>query len=294
MRRSMAFSAALHIAVIVLILVGLPHFLRDIPEDTPIPVEIVTIADKTTAPPQEKPPEPPRPKPPEPPQEAKPAPKPPEPTPTPPQPTPPQQQAEAKPEPVPEKQPEPKAEPIPDPKKTEPAKAPEPPKPQQRFADAKPQKKPSPSRDDFVSNLLKDVAPKKQTSDTQTPTPAKNPSPPPPTPPKAQAIDEQLTMSEIDAIRRQYIDCWSPPAGARNARELVVTIRLELNPDGSVRRADYADTSQMGDPFYRAAAESALRAVLNPRCNPLKNLPVKKYDVWKSVIIDFNPRDMLG
>jgi hypothetical protein len=293
MRRSMVLSAALHLAVIVVILVGLPHFTRELPEDTPIPVEIVTIADKTTARPQEQPPEPPRPKPPEPPQEAKPAPTPPTPTPAPPQPAPPQQ-AEAKPAPTPpEPVPQPKAEPLPDAKKKEPAKAPEPPTPQ-RFADAKPQKKPAPSRDDFVSNLLKDVAPKKQTSDTPSPTPVKNPSPPPPAPPKAQAIDDQLTMSEIDAIRRQYIDCWSPPAGARNARDLVVTIRIELNPDGSVRRADYADMSQMGDPFYRAAAESALRAVLNPRCNPLKNLPVKKYDVWKSVIIDFNPRDMLG
>ncbi|MGE5538086.1 MAG: energy transducer TonB [Gemmatimonas sp.] len=292
MRRSMAYSAALHLAVIAIVLIGLPHFIRDLPEDTPIPVEIVTIADKTTARPQERPPEPPRPKPPEPPQQAKPAPKPP--TPTPPQPSPPQQQAKAEPTPAPEKVPEPDAEPIPDPKKKEPAKAPEPPKPQQRFADAKPQKKPQPTRDDFVANLLKDVAPKKTASDTPTPTPAKTPSPPPPAPPKAQAIDEQLTMSEIDAIRRQYIECWNPPAGARDARDLVVSIHVEFNPDGSVRRAEYADMSRMGDPFYRTAAESALRAVLNPRCNPLKDLPAKKYDVWRSVTINFNPRDMLG
>jgi outer membrane biosynthesis protein TonB len=294
MRRSMALSAALHIAVIAAILIGLPHFLRDIPEDTPIPVEIVTIADKTTAHPTEKPPEPPRPKPPEPPQEAKPAPQPPTPKPTPPQPAPPQQ-AEAKPAPTPP-QPvsEKKAEPLPDPKKKEePAKAPEPPAPQ-KFADAKPTKKPAPSRDDFVSNLLKDVAPKKETSDTPSPTPVKNPTPPPPAPPKAQAISDQLTMSEIDAIRRQYIECWNPPAGARDARDLVVSIHVEFNPDGSVRSANYADTSRMGDPFYRTAAESALRAVLNPRCNPLKDLPAKKYDIWRSVTINFNPRDMLG
>jgi hypothetical protein len=268
----------------------MPQFPRELPDDSPIPVEIVTIADKTTQRPQERPPEPPRPKPPEPPQEAKPAPTPP--PPTPPQPAPPQPQAEAKPTPPPEKLPEPKAEPIPDPKKVEPAKAPEP--PPQRFADAKPQKKPAPTRDDFVANLLKDVAPKKTTSDTPTPQPTKNAAPPPPAPPKATAIAEQLTMSEVDAIRRQYIQCWSPPTGARNARDLVVSIHVELNPDGSVRRADYADMSRMSDPFYRAAAESALRAVLNPRCNPLKDLPVSKYDVWRSVTINFDPRDMLG
>jgi hypothetical protein len=295
MRRGAIWSAVLHVVVMIAIIVGLPHFARELPEDTPIPVEIVTIAEKTTQ--RELPPEPPQPpkpqvKPPEPPQ-AQPKPTPPPPTPTPPPPAPPQK-AEAKPTPAPEKAPEPKAEPIPDKVKKEPAKAPEPAAPTQRFAEAKPQKKPQPTRDDFVANLLKDVAPKKTTSETPpTPTPAKNDPTPPPPQPRATAIDDQLTMSEIDFIRRQYIECWNPPAGARDARDLVVSIRVDYNPDGSVRRAAIDDTSRMDDPFFRTAAESALRAVLNPRCNPLK-VPSKKYDSWKSVTLNFNPREMLG
>ena len=75
---------------------------------------------------------------------------------------------------------------------------------------------------------------------------------------------------------------------------LIVDLRLEVNPDGTVRTVDVADSSRMNsDPYYRAAAESAVRAVLNPRCRKLK-LPPEKYDEWKILIIGFDPREMLG
>ena len=43
-------------------------------------------------------------------------------------------------------------------------------------------------------------------------------------------------------------------------------------------------------PAFQVAAESALRAVRN--CAPYTFLPVAKYDAWKDVIVDFDPRDM--
>ena len=46
------------------------------------------------------------------------------------------------------------------------------------------------------------------------------------------------------------------------------------------------------DPFFRAAAESALRALSHPDCIPLK-LPVGKYEVWKSFTFNFDPKNML-
>lgn len=301
MRRGAIISAVLHLMVIAIIVIGLPHLMRDLPEDTqPVPIEVVTIADKTAMKPQEHPPEPPQPPqpkvqppPPQPPQPAA-APKP-QPVPPPPAP----KQAEVKPPPAPEKAPEPKAEPIPDKtvKKEPPPKAPEKAAPKERFADAKPQKKPpppQPSREDFVANLLKDVAPKKVTSNEPAPKPTKNPTPPQ-SAPKVTSISDQMTISEIDAIKRQYYACWNNmAAGSKDARNLVVSIHIELDPSGRVLHANIVDTSRMGDPFYRTAAESALRAVLNPQCNPLKDLPTKKYDTWKSMTLDFNPSDMLG
>ena len=74
----------------------------------------------------------------------------------------------------------------------------------------------------------------------------------------------------------------------------MVEIRVEVNPDMTVRTARITDVARMNsDPFYRTAAESALRAVLNPRCSPLQ-LPPKKYEEWRSMVLSFNPREMFG
>lgn len=109
----------------------------------------------------------------------------------------------------------------------------------------------------------------------------------------APSISEKLSISEEDALRRQIEGCWSVPAGARDAENLVVDIRIEINPDRTVKKAEILNGLKMAvDPFYRAAAESARRAVLNPRCSPLQ-LPENKYEQWKVFVISFNPRDML-
>ena len=47
------------------------------------------------------------------------------------------------------------------------------------------------------------------------------------------------------------------------------------------------------DRFYRAAAESAMRAVQNDKCSPLK-LPPDKYDRWKEITLTFDPSKMVG
>jgi len=119
-----------------------------------------------------------------------------------------------------------------------------------------------------------------------TPTPNRSPPPRPMT-------EGQLTLSELDAIRSQIAQCWNVPAGARDARNLVVELQVEMNPDATVRNVRVVDEARMmTDAFFRAAAESALRAVRNPRCNPLR-LPAEKFDTWKSFTLNFNPKEML-
>jgi hypothetical protein len=39
-------------------------------------------------------------------------------------------------------------------------------------------------------------------------------------------------------------------------------------------------------------ADTAQRAVLNPRCSPLR-LPADEYDQWKSITLSFNPKDVI-
>ena len=103
---------------------------------------------------------------------------------------------------------------------------------------------------------------------------------------------QPLTMSEIDAIRYQIQQCWSVPAGARDAEDLVVRVRVFLNSDGTIARPPEIVDSGRRDTFFLAAAESARRAVL--KCTPLKNLPVEKFRQWQELTLTFNPRDMLG
>jgi hypothetical protein len=122
------------------------------------------------------------------------------------------------------------------------------------------------------------------------PTPA--PAPSAPSPP-AVNLQAPLTVSEIDLIRQQFYHCWSVPAGARDAADLVVRVRVMLNPDGSLRSPpDLVDRSRLNDAFWLAAAESALRAV--HKCVPLKHLPPGKYERWREIELTFNPKDMLG
>src|SRR3546814_1931865 len=78
-----------------------------------------------------------------------------------------------------------------------------------------------------------------------------------------------LSVSEMDAIRQQIQRCWLVPAGAKEGASLLVEIRVRMNPDRTVRDAQIVDAARMSDPFFRAAAESALRALRNPSCTPL-------------------------
>jgi hypothetical protein len=293
MRRGALLSALFHVAVVLLIYFGLPQWIT--PEDfqRPVPVELATIADITTPPKQEQPAPAPtpveKPKPPEPqpqaeeippPPPAPPAPTPPEPEPAPQVTPPPPEPEEAVPEPKPQEQQQAEAQP-----KIVPPQKPKPPPQQQQAEKQKP-------REDALASLLKNVEKLKDQPD-QTRTPPQ-PTQQPAQPQTPQNLsDAPLTMSEIDAIRQQLEHCWNVPAGARDAENLAVQIRVMFNPDGSVARAEILDTSRMAsDPFYRAAAESAYRAV--QLCSPLQQMPVKKYNTWKFVTLNFDPKEMLG
>ncbi len=103
---------------------------------------------------------------------------------------------------------------------------------------------------------------------------------------------EKLTLNEIDAFRAQMRRCWSPPSGARGAENLIVNVRLSLSPEGAILAGPVvANRQQLGDPFFRAAAESVLRAIR--RCQPFV-MPVEKYASWRDLELTFDPSKMLG
>jgi hypothetical protein len=107
------------------------------------------------------------------------------------------------------------------------------------------------------------------------------------------SVGDQLARNELsELIRRKVEGCWNVPAGARESENLLIEIRVTLNRDGSVYRADIVDNGRMSDSFYREAAESARRAV--QICSPFSELPADRYDVWHTSTLRFNPKEMLG
>jgi outer membrane biosynthesis protein TonB len=108
----------------------------------------------------------------------------------------------------------------------------------------------------------------------------------------APVTSDKLALSEMDALKYQLAKCWNVPTGAMNAADLIVDVRLEVNEDRTVKTAEIVDqTRYNNDDFFRAAADSARRAVFNPLCTPLA-LPPDKYATWKNILIRFNPKDM--
>ncbi len=269
----------LHLIVLLLGIFGLPSFLQPEPPPQPmvISVDILPISELTNVKPSELPLA--KEEKPEPQQEEKK------------KPTPPVKSEPPKPETKTEPKPEEKPEPLPDLKKEE----------------KKPEKKPDPKKDDKpkkakeedLEAVLKalredakkdkakeDTKDKKSKDETGTKTKAKDAPYDP---------GQPMSMTELDAIRSQIAKCWSVPAGAKDAHELRVTLRVQLTQDGSVIQVALADESVArygsGDTFFRAAADSAMRAVR--QCSPLKNLPPEKYQTWRDIIMTFDPREML-
>ncbi|MHB1219410.1 MAG: cell envelope integrity protein TolA [Alphaproteobacteria bacterium] len=287
MRRAAYYSAGLHLGIVFFAAVIWPllDFDREMPEPI-MPVEIVASLPQSKAEPTPEPKAEPAP---EPPKEAKPEP----PTPTPPTPPPPQPPA-----PKVEQQPEAIPLPKPQPPKPEPPKEtaqPQPPEPQVRPVVKEKPEPPTPNKN-LMASVLKTVekldqeqkkandkpAPKTETQTTPTPNAT------------VSNLDRTRREAQLgDLVRQQIKQCWNVPAGAKDIQNMVVEIRMQLGPDGAVQRVEPRDPGRMGsDPFYRTLAESAMRAVLNPRCNPLK-LPSDSYDIWRDMTLTFNPKDLV-
>ena len=102
-----------------------------------------------------------------------------------------------------------------------------------------------------------------------------------------------LSLSEEDALKAQIFGCWSIPLGLPYNENLLVRIKLQLKPDGSVIKTEILDHARMNKPgqaFYKVLAESALRAV--KLCQPLR-VPSTGYEKWKELQLNFDAREML-
>ena len=102
-----------------------------------------------------------------------------------------------------------------------------------------------------------------------------------------------LSLSEEDALKAQIFGCWSIPLGLPYNEDLLVRIKLQLKPDGSIMKSEILDHARMNRPgqgFYKVLAESALRAI--KLCQPLR-VPSTGYERWKDLQLNFDAREML-
>ncbi len=272
LKNGLSVSAGLHFAMFLFLYFGLPHLIPPMPSHhDPVPFDIVTIGEMTNTrigdKPEDKPAAPP------------PAPQPPQAQPTPPTPPVPQE----KPQPPAPKPPEAKAEDQAEALKPKPLEKPKP-----------PAEKPAAPQQDLLASVLKNVAKMKPVEGPK----SSDAKPDAKAAPQAassggSSLASRLMISEEDALRRQIEQCWNPPVGARDAQNLIVEVAIDVNADRTVSNAEIVDKSRYAsDPFFRAAADSAIRAVRSPKCNPLE-LPADKYEQWKHIDFTFDPRDML-
>tara|TARA_B100001057_G_scaffold247546_1_gene247885 strand:+ start:310 stop:1119 length:810 start_codon:yes stop_codon:yes gene_type:complete len=109
------------------------------------------------------------------------------------------------------------------------------------------------------------------------------------------SLNKRLTLSEEDAIRAQFMQCWSIPLGIPFDDTMIVKIKILLNTDGSLQKPpEVIQHERMNKPsekYFRTLAESALRAVR--RCDPIKVPEVERYESWKSLQLNFDPREIL-
>lgn len=268
-------SAVLHALALAGVFIVWPYMAPPVVMQSDIvPVDLLTLADTTNVAPQEQTEEQ----------------KPPEPQPVPveiPPPPAPTEFAAAEPPPPPPEDDAPALEPEPEKKEPEKPKPPEP--PQQRFAMSTPRAKPKPDKpkDEFdVDKILKslDSAPKEKKAEPAQATASRSV--------KGAGAQSALTMTEIDALRSQLAKCWNVPVGAPDPAALVFRVRVFLNEDGTIASApQLVDQGNLGDPYFRAAADSAIRAV--HICGPYQ-LPPEKYASWSEIVIKFDPREMSG
>lgn len=337
MTAALTGSVALHVAVVVLAMVGLPSLEERQPIAPVVSVDLVTVDQLAEAAAQteaelagvpeapeaelaESPAEtaevPPIPEaaPTEPPV----ADTPPEPTPEPaatPEPVPPQA-AEAPPPPdsapPPQVAPEPEPAPAPEAQVAEAleAEAQEaeaqpaeptlmsditPPLPQRRpqvaeRPEPEPEPEPEPQEEpqDRLQSVLRNVLQNREEPQPRRTQQAARPGP-------GNALPSSAVVNQLgQIIQSKMAYCWRIDPGARNADELFVVMDIELTREGFVLgEPRFADPGRINsDRFYRAAAENARRAVLD--CQPYTELPQSQYDVWRSIRLRFDPRQMLG
>ena len=103
--------------------------------------------------------------------------------------------------------------------------------------------------------------------------------------------DQQVTATALDWLRQRVGQCWSIPAGARDAAGLVVTLRFQLDVNGKLVSQPLVERVT-NHPAAEAAARSALAALI--QCQPYDRMPRETHHLWSDIRMKFDPSLMVG
>lgn len=104
---------------------------------------------------------------------------------------------------------------------------------------------------------------------------------------KRTGKDAKLSASELDALRDQLQNCWSPPPGASGDDTLRVQVAFRLKRNGELDGLPRILNSSASQ-YFDATANSVSRAVR--ACAPF-SLPPEKFDVWQDIRVTFYPQN---
>jgi outer membrane biosynthesis protein TonB len=100
-----------------------------------------------------------------------------------------------------------------------------------------------------------------------------------------QGKDQGLSATAIAAFVQRIRECWVIPPGAREGN-ITVKVRIQMNQDGSIAGEPQVMNGP-GDFLFDTTARSTVAAILG--CQNYDFLPLDQYDVWKDLVLNFNP-----
>ncbi|WP_170181790.1 cell envelope integrity protein TolA [Phreatobacter stygius] len=102
----------------------------------------------------------------------------------------------------------------------------------------------------------------------------------------------RISGREIDAIRAWAERCWEIPISAREGNSQAVRLRVSFNPDGTVTGRPEVQNPR-GDSNFQVLANSAVRAVMRCSAEGGVRLPRERYETWREVVLNFDPKEMM-
>lgn len=106
----------------------------------------------------------------------------------------------------------------------------------------------------------------------------------------ADLISSKISISELDALRQQLQQCWLVPPSVMAEKDIIVEAAVDLDVRGMVTEIkilNQKDAQKFRS--FREAVQSVRQALRAPECSPLK-LPADKYHHWKKCVLRFSPK----